>query len=90
MEYHLPALTRLALGSWAGGRRDDQGEYDIELVAPDGVSTPIPFDGEQGVEGWNNLGKFNLNAGEVRVVVSNRSTGQTVVADAIRWRQENR
>jgi len=90
LEYHLPALTRLALGSWAGGRRDDQGEYDIELVAPDGVSTPIPFDGEQGIEGWNNLGKFNLNAGEVRVVVSNRSTGQTVVADAIRWRQENR
>ena len=42
------------------------------------------------MSGWNNLGEFELDAGEVRLVVTNKSVGQnddryTVVADAIRW-----
>ena len=88
LEYHLPDLRRYALGNWAGGPHDVQGEYDIKLVAAGGESVVIAFDGEEGIDGWNNLGSFDLDAGEVRVVVSNRTTGQTVVADAIRWRRE--
>ena len=45
----------------------------------------IEFDGGDAAPGWNRLGTFTLDAGVARVVVSNRSSGETVIADAIRW-----
>lgn len=39
----------------------------------------------QAAEGWNKLGEFELDPGEVSVVVSDRADGQVLVADAIRW-----
>ena len=67
----------------------NQGPYDMQLVA-DGTPGAIEFDGSAAVAGWNNLGEFELAAGEVRLVITNRSIGQnddryTIVADAIRW-----
>jgi hypothetical protein len=56
----------------------------------DDARTAIEFDGSAAAAGWNNLGEFELDAGEVRLVVTNKSVGQnndryTIVADAIRW-----
>ncbi len=105
LDYHLPrpksrgrsvqAPVSVRIGS--GGMDVDlggiwnpkQGPYDMQLVA-DGTQSPVEFDGAAGVAGWNNLGEFELEAGEVRLVVTNKSVGQNngpyvIVADAIRW-----
>ena len=46
----------------------------------------MEFDGAASEFGWNNLGEFDLPAGEVRLEVGNTTTGRLVLADAIRWR----
>ena len=105
LDYHLPSAksrsrswqSRVAVRVGSGGVNVDQGEfwkanqgpYDMQLIA-DGTPRTIEFDGSAAVAGWNNLGEFELDAGETRLVVSNKSGGQnndryTIVADAIRW-----
>ena len=75
---------------WAKKRRgaslfESQGSYDIALEYGD-TRRAVEFDAEAAEAGWNELGEFHLPAGAVRVVVSNRTEGTFVVADAIRWR----
>jgi hypothetical protein len=70
---HLPAGVLPTLGT-----------YDLKLVAG-GQERTIEFDGAAAEAGWNVLGEFDLAEGETRVVISDRSSGRTVVADAIRW-----
>ncbi len=87
LDYHLPdrhlpapagyPVTGLALfGSL--------GTFDMKLVA-DGERIPIEFDGKVGEVGWNNLGEFEIVSPQVRVMISSRTDGEMVVADAIRW-----
>ena len=47
----------------------------------------IDFDAALAEPGWNKLGEFEVPGGEIRLVISNRSSGVAVVADAIRWRR---
>ena len=61
------------------------GRYDMTLRAGE-AETPVEFDGRRAAFGWNTLGAFDLPAGDVQLVVSNRTQGQVVVFDAIRWR----
>ncbi len=49
-------------------------------------STRIEFDGRDAVAGWNHLGDFDLESPQVSLVVTDRTDGEVVVADAIRWR----
>ena len=82
-EYHLPTETIGQLGS-----------YEIEVTS-DGPSAdsgavffkrPVEFDGSAGQRGWNSLGEFEIAEGEnIRLSVSDETTGSIVVADAIRW-----
>ena len=58
----------------------------MKIVA-DGVDPTVEFDGEAATIGWNGLGEFRLPAGEVSLVVSNKTSGSMVVADAVRWRR---
>ena len=60
------------------------GAYDIRLHA-DGEAVAVAFDGASAAPGWRRLGEFDLRAGTVHVSMSNRTDGETVVADAIRW-----
>ncbi len=60
------------------------GEYDLRLVA-NGESTSLEFDGASAEAGWNTLGAFDLGAHTVSVVISNRTTGDVVLADAVHW-----
>ncbi len=65
-----------------------QGPYDIALESSGG-SQAVEFDASVAESGWNDLGEFDLPAGEVRVKVTNSTSGRTVVADAIRWTPAN-
>ena len=55
----------------------DQGVEDITLDYENA-------DGE-----WNNLGRFYLSADTAKVVLSNQSSGRTVIGDAIKWVKQN-
>ena len=92
LEYHLPDLTqrprfntfagtREAFGTWHGGRL---GIQHFSLVAG-GKATPLELDAGRAGAGWHTIGTFALRPGEVELVVSNRTSGQTVIADAVRW-----
>ncbi len=61
------------------------GEYQMDVVS-DGDTREIEFDGKAAASGWNDLGEFQLPAGEVSLEISNANTGWVVIADAIRWR----
>ncbi len=88
LSYHIPDLSPRPRytwqgfsGEWHGGRL---GTFDLTLAAG-GEEIAIEFDAGHAAPGWNRLGTFALDAGIARVVVSNRSSGETVIADAIRW-----
>ncbi len=59
-------------------------EYDMTLVA-NGTRQAVEFDAAVSTNGWNDVGEFDLEAGPVALEVSNRTTGNVVFADAIRW-----
>lgn len=93
LAYHLPGpwlFAGGALGSGASGagRTPRFGTFDVTIGVGD-RRIPVPFDASAAASGWNALGTFDLPAGEVRVVVSDRTSGYLVVADAIRWRPAN-
>jgi hypothetical protein len=73
LAYHLPAGVLPSLGT-----------YDLTLRAGD-TARALEFDGAAAEGGWNTLGEFDVPAGEVRLEVSDRSSGRLVVADAVRW-----
>lgn len=86
--YHMPRPQR---PPWMRKKRrrtafEDQGVYDITVAFGDERRT-VEFDGTAAEVGWNELGAFRLPAGLVRVLVSNRTDGALVVADAVWWRQ---
>lgn len=98
IDYHLPDLaarytTRRRspyqltanLEFTAGGSRGPQlGTYEVKLVNG-GRSREVEFDASATDPGWTTLGRFDLEAGPVSLVVTNRTDGRTVVADAVRW-----
>ena len=63
---------------------DALGSMDMRLESA-GEETLIAFDAGAAEVGWNKVGAYDLDHRLVRLVVSNRTDGETVVADAIRW-----
>ena len=61
------------------------GKYTLTLLAQ-GETYPLEFDGSVAEPGWNDLGQFQLEQGEAQVVVSDETSGNVVIADAVRWR----
>lgn len=90
LSYHLPGptaskRTRSDLSLfWRA--TDSLGTLDLEIVASE-RRTPVNFDATIAVPGWNDLGTFELPAGPVTAVVSDATTGDIVVADAVRWKR---
>ena len=88
LHYHLPGSsaskrTRSEISRfWRAA--DSLGTLELEIVAVE-RRTPVDFDATIAVPGWNDVGTFELPAGPVTVVVSDASTGDIVVADAVRW-----
>ena len=88
LSYHLPGPSASAgrrYQSIPGWQPSDRfGTLQFEIVS--GMRrTPFGFDASTAVSGWNDLGTFELPAGPATVVVSDDTTGDIVVADAIRW-----
>lgn len=91
LDYHMPFVKQWSKGElrFRGqpqGLLATLGDYDMVLEFGDGEVLPVAFDASESENGWNDLGRFNLPRGPVRLVVSNRSSGDLVLADAIRWR----
>ena len=82
---HLPAPPGRS-DDFAGTAFDALGSMDMRLESG-GVEIPVAFDAGAAEVGWNKVGEFDLDHRDVRLVVSNRTDGETVVADAIRWRR---
>ncbi len=83
LSFHLPAEQRSGLMA----KRRDRGSWT--LVLDDGTGTrDIEFDAEESDSGWNSLGVFDIASGTVRLIVSNKTDGSYVLADAIRWTPE--
>jgi hypothetical protein len=69
-----------------GGRGSSSESATLNLTIEDSSgSQPVTFDAEGSESGWNSLGTFEIAAGEVKVMISDETDGDFVVADAIRW-----
>ena len=90
LSYHLPGSsaskrTRSEISRfWQAA--DSLETLDLDVVAA-GRRTPVNFDANIASPGWNDVGTFELPAGAVTVVVSDATTGDIVVADAVRWQR---
>ena len=82
LDYHLP--NRNVMGDLWAPVYGMLGSFEMALVV-DGNRITVEFDGSQAPAGWNKLGEYDLPAGPVRLEVSNRTDGEMVIADAIRW-----
>lgn len=81
LEYYLPdRFVPNAVGAFFG----DLGTIDIELRW-NGFVKSVPFEGGNAEPGWNSLGRYEIGPGRVTVVISNRTDGDIVLADAVRW-----
>ena len=98
LDYHLPErrIPKRSAGDVERAMYPRLGLLEMRLIAADGAgvvavprtfggSEALTFDAALGETGWNKLGEFDLPGGEVRLEVSNRTTGRVVIADAIRW-----
>ena len=94
LEYHLPRLqqVRAAFTVSGSGTTIDQssqpmrgqGSYDMRLAAG-GEEPALEFEAGAAEPGWNRIGDYDLPAGKALLSVSNKTDGNMVMADAIRW-----
>ena len=83
--FELTADIELTSPGEAGPRL---GNYDMRISSGGSVH-PVEFDASAAEPGWTTLGRFDLAAGEVSLVVTNRTDGRTVIADAVRWLRDS-
>jgi len=76
LEYYLPPRP--------GRSNRRPGTWNL-TVENGGEDHEVSFDADGGESGWNALGTFTVEKGEVRVKISDSTDGDYVVADAIRW-----
>lgn len=89
LDFHVPArgipnpVGFVDHGRWLLGTL---GVMELKLVA-DGQEDMIAFNGAASDPGWNFVTEFDATQKDIRVAVSNRTDGDVVVADAVRFRQ---
>ena len=84
LSYHVPSLRMIGLGREVRRPSDEQGVYHLEITNA-GTATTVAFDAASAAQGWNEVDVLDLAAGPVRVAVSDKTSGGSVIADAIRW-----
>lgn len=75
----------------AGGNEDSEERNDNNYrdmhyrISHANGTEEITLDYANAEGGWNNLGRYYLNSDTAKVVMTNKSTGKIVIADAVRW-----
>ena len=61
------------------------GKYNLVIKKGDGKKQEAAFDSQAAQQGWNQVGRLDIPEGDTSVIISNKTDGDFVVADAIRW-----
>jgi ABC-type transport system involved in multi-copper enzyme maturation permease subunit len=77
LEIHLPHKERFP-------RYESWGTWHLEIIGPDGQHQ-AELEATGAPRGWNLVGSYDLEGGEVTVKLSDQNEGDIVIADAIRW-----
>jgi ABC-type transport system involved in multi-copper enzyme maturation permease subunit len=77
LEFHLPMKAIFPGKRW--------GTWHVIVRDSNGDQHEVRFDSEAGNEGWNLADKLNLPKGKVTIELSDKTDGNLIVADAIRW-----
>lgn len=79
LELHVPAKWSIAPGArkW--------GTFHMAVTGVDGDMHEFTFDSQTATQGWNLVKSIELSKGETTVTISNKTDGDFVVSDAIRW-----
>ncbi len=77
LEFYLPMKSSFPGKSW--------GTFYFNVKDSNGDQYNLKFDSKAGNEGWNLVDKLELPRGKITVELSNKTDGDIVVADAIRW-----
>jgi hypothetical protein len=80
LDVHLPPAK---VGPGPLQRRRGKWTY---TVAGGGLRQDVELNGDAAEEGWNSLGTFEVDAGDATVELTDKTDGEYVLADAIRWR----
>ena len=97
LHYHLPDISapRDNLLDTRGRERFTSGgsisrpNLDLSIAQAENIRRVLA-DGNDLVTGWNRIGTFEFDRGDVTVSVSTQTTSGTVIADAIYWEYDDR
>ncbi len=78
-ELYFPELVRRELL-----QRNGFGKWSV-AVSQGAVSRDVSFSANDAERGWNSLGEFDLQPGDVLVTLSDKAEGRWVIADAVRF-----
>ncbi|NOY57723.1 MAG: hypothetical protein GXO75_02160, partial [Calditrichaeota bacterium] len=81
--YCYNSRVRLPWGR-RGRRREYIGDHNFIIYHDDGVEH-VTMNPKKSDEGWTFLGTFYMSAGDAKIELTNKSTGRTVIADAVKW-----
>jgi hypothetical protein len=65
-------------------RTNKTSDYNF-LVYNDGGVEKVHYSTENAEEGWNYLGTFSITSDTARVELTNKSNGDIIFADAVKW-----
>jgi ABC-type transport system involved in multi-copper enzyme maturation permease subunit len=83
LELYIPAKQDIMPGRiW--------GIYHLMVTDTTGNKHDLRFDSKSAPPGWNLLGNIDLPEGKTTVTVSNKTDGEFVAADALRWTPSER
>lgn len=82
LEIHIPWLQMMQ-------QARQRGTWHLQIVSDNGRQS-ISYNASAGEVGWNLVGDYQLPAGKVQVVFSDKTDGRGVIADAIAWSPVNR
>jgi len=67
-------------------RQENSGTYAFNIFTDDGIEK-VELQADQMEDGWNFLGAFFISKGNAKVELSNKTGGDVVFADAVKWVQ---
>jgi hypothetical protein len=91
--YVNPNIARMGMRMGGGQRPQGGGPGSMPEINDEYHFTVVHSEGQEEVTvalktaetGWNRLGSFYYETDTARVILNNKNTGRTVVADAVKW-----